>query len=159
MQEKPDCRYANHCGSANKIPFSGTFSWPWVCTTNRPRLGYIVLRKSRQTRFATMPHFADNQIRLRRSANPTQQKRASKRDPWSGKRDSNSRPRPWQGRALPTELFPQYVKNSLLSATSKKFRNSNLPSLFLGTPPLSPFTFSASERKTRFELATLSLEG
>ena len=25
----------------------------------------------------------------------------------SGKRDSNSRPRPWQGRALPTELFPQ----------------------------------------------------
>ncbi len=24
----------------------------------------------------------------------------------SGKRDSNSRPRPWQGRALPTELFP-----------------------------------------------------
>ena len=24
-----------------------------------------------------------------------------------GKRDSNSRPRPWQGRALPTELFPQ----------------------------------------------------
>ena len=26
----------------------------------------------------------------------------------SGKRDSNSRPRPWQGRALPTELFPLY---------------------------------------------------
>ncbi len=26
---------------------------------------------------------------------------------WSGKRDSNSRPRPWQGRALPTELLPQ----------------------------------------------------
>ena len=25
---------------------------------------------------------------------------------WSGKRDSNSRPRPWQGSALPTELFP-----------------------------------------------------
>ena len=27
---------------------------------------------------------------------------------WSGKRDSNSRPRPWQGRALPTELFPLF---------------------------------------------------
>ncbi len=27
---------------------------------------------------------------------------------WSGKRDSNSRPRPWQGRALPTELFPPF---------------------------------------------------
>ena len=29
---------------------------------------------------------------------------------WSGKRDSNSRPRPWQGRALPTELFPHVIK-------------------------------------------------
>ena len=28
---------------------------------------------------------------------------------WSGKRGSNSRPRPWQGRALPTELFPHWV--------------------------------------------------
>src|SRR3569833_4326432 len=27
---------------------------------------------------------------------------------WSGKRDSNSRPQPWQGCALPTELFPRY---------------------------------------------------
>ena len=26
---------------------------------------------------------------------------------WSGKRVSNSRPQPWQGCALPTELFPQ----------------------------------------------------
>ena len=29
------------------------------------------------------------------------------RRPWSEKRDSNSRPRPWQGRALPAELFPR----------------------------------------------------
>ena len=28
---------------------------------------------------------------------------------WSGKRVSNSRPQPWQGCALPTELFPQWV--------------------------------------------------
>ena len=27
-------------------------------------------------------------------------------DIWSGKRDSNSRPSPWQGGALPAELFP-----------------------------------------------------
>jgi hypothetical protein len=27
-------------------------------------------------------------------------------DRWSGKRGSNSRPQPWQGCALPTELFP-----------------------------------------------------
>jgi hypothetical protein len=30
----------------------------------------------------------------------------------SGKRDSDPRPRPWQGRALPTELFPQVVKEN-----------------------------------------------
>ncbi len=29
---------------------------------------------------------------------------------WSGKRDSNSRPQPWQGCALPAELFPHLVK-------------------------------------------------
>ena len=28
---------------------------------------------------------------------------------WSGRRDSNPRPRPWQGRALPTELLPQML--------------------------------------------------
>jgi hypothetical protein len=27
---------------------------------------------------------------------------------WSGKRVSNSRPQPWQGCALPTELFPRF---------------------------------------------------
>ena len=30
-----------------------------------------------------------------------------RRSEWSEKRDSNPRPRPWQGRALPTELFSQ----------------------------------------------------
>lgn len=28
-------------------------------------------------------------------------------DLWSGKRDLNPRPLPWQGNALPTELFPR----------------------------------------------------
>ena len=36
----------------------------------------------------------------------------------SGKRDSNSRPRPWQGRALPTELLPQVLKDG---CKGKKF--------------------------------------
>ena len=31
---------------------------------------------------------------------------------WSGKRDSNSRPQPWQGCALPTELFPLGRRNN-----------------------------------------------
>ena len=30
----------------------------------------------------------------------------------SGKRDSNPRPQPWQGCALPTELFPQHEESS-----------------------------------------------
>src|ERR1700745_202496 len=34
-------------------------------------------------------------------------KSALPRGIWSGKRVSNSRPQPWQGCALPTELFPQ----------------------------------------------------
>ena len=28
---------------------------------------------------------------------------------WSGKRDSDPRPQPWQGCALPTELFPHFL--------------------------------------------------
>src|SRR6266566_5671836 len=34
--------------------------------------------------------------------------------PESGKRDSNPRPQPWQGCALPTELFPRTNKRSRL---------------------------------------------
>ena len=43
---------------------------------------------------------------------------------WSGKRGSNSRPRPWQGRALPTELFPQLktlLGSSVLMSAILKF--------------------------------------
>jgi hypothetical protein len=34
---------------------------------------------------------------------------------WSGKRVSNSRPQPWQGCALPTELFPRFAKANIIS--------------------------------------------
>ena len=34
---------------------------------------------------------------------------------WSGKRVSNSRPQPWQGCALPTELFPHFANQALLT--------------------------------------------
>ena len=47
---------------------------------------------------------------------------------WSGKRDSNSRPRPWQGRALPTELFPQSsshcANHLILLSTNEPCRRS-----------------------------------
>ena len=44
----------------------------------------------------------------------------------SGKRDSNSRPRPWQGRALPTELFPHQkatISRIFEAANVKLFSN------------------------------------
>ncbi len=43
---------------------------------------------------------------------------------WSGKRDSNSRPRPWQGRALPTELFPPFFE---LTDLLNLFRKPHVP--------------------------------
>ena len=36
---------------------------------------------------------------------------------WSGRRDSNPRHRPWQGRTLPTELLPQIKLFSIISIT------------------------------------------
>ena len=60
-----------------------------------------------------------------------QKRPALLRGVWSGKRDSNSRPRPWQGRALPTELFPQYFKDSFLwNGTAKIRQNSESPNIF-----------------------------
>ena len=60
-----------------------------------------------------------------------QKRPAELRGVWSGKRDSNSRPRPWQGRALPTELFPQYVKDRFsLNGTAKIRQKSESPNFF-----------------------------
>ncbi len=45
----------------------------------------------------------------------------------SGKRDSNSRPQPWKGCALPTELFPHIIKElfSNISCTVEKHTLGN----------------------------------
>ena len=45
----------------------------------------------------------------------------------SGKRDSNSRPQPWKGCALPTELFPHIIKElfSNISCTVEKHTFDN----------------------------------
>src|SRR6185437_4184786 len=49
--------------------------------------------------------------RRRSVCSPLGQCRARRRTPArSGKRDSNPRPQPWQGCALPTELFPRAAK-------------------------------------------------
>ena len=51
---------------------------------------------------------------------------------WSGKRDSNPRPQPWQGCALPTELFSHntffsFRSNALLSNTCQGWKLSSYP--------------------------------
>ena len=51
----------------------------------------------------------------------------------SGKRDSNSRPQPWQGCALPTELFPQLVRTFLLSEEEE----TRTPTKQFSLPPQS----------------------
>ena len=40
---------------------------------------------------------------------------------WSGRRGSNSLPRPWQGRALPDELRPQMVPPVGVEPTTRGF--------------------------------------
>ena len=66
----------------------------------------------------------------------------------SGKRDSNSRPQPWQGCALPTELFPHCLsdcecKGTTFSWTDKTFQEKNiLKLLFLFTCLLTPYLYS-----------------
>ena len=68
---------------------------------NTPRCGD---EKRKQSRISLIYRIVC--LPLRRSA---AQKRRPIRPPMSGKRDSDPRPQPWQGCALPTELFPQNV--------------------------------------------------
>ena len=74
----------------------------------------------------------------------------------SGKRDSNSRPQPWQGCALPTELFPQIKKcprqeSNLHVSQHSHLKRARLPFRHVGKWK------RISERKTRLELATPTL--
>src|SRR5215831_14751989 len=68
-----------------------------------PRAGGVVAQKTKP-RYAR--GFANISAWLA-TATATAERRFIRSRNWSGKRDSNSRPRPWQGRALPTELFPR----------------------------------------------------
>ena len=82
----------------------------------------------------TIPHITDMQDHCFMLRNLTQQKRPSEKDLVSGKRDSDPRPQPWQGCALPTELFPQ-------SANNQQFTSIEIAVLPLdGDPMESIFT-------------------
>ncbi len=52
-------------------------------------------------------------------------KNLNKKTFWSGKGDSNSRPQPWQGCALPTELFPRAAYNTLSKLRVNRFMQIN----------------------------------
>src|SRR5438552_17990923 len=56
----------------------------------------------------------------------------------SGKRDSNPRPQPWQGCALPTELFPRAVGQSNRSVGFFVPPPPPPPPLTAPVPPLPP---------------------
>ena len=67
---------------------------------------------------------------------------------WSGKRDSNSRPQPWQGCALPTELFPRkptwYRKSGTHTSdftflTARKALWPNVPRLAVAGEKQGPY--------------------
>ena len=76
----------------------------------------------------------------------------------SGKRDSNPRPQPWQGCALPTELFSQaicYVKD-LRAKNGTRTRDPNLGKVVLYQ--LSYFRVSLSGFEHRCLISRLRVQ-
>src|SRR3989442_15883387 len=61
----------------------------------------------------------------------------------SGKRDSNPRPQPWQGWALPTELLPRASAN-LTAQWGSVYRPRHQP--YRPLPPLPPFSGGEADR-------------
>ena len=72
----------------------------------------------------------------------------------SGKRGSNSRPQPWQGCALPTELFPQMWKFVFWAENEARTRDPNLGKVVLYQ--LSYFR-KCEEEETRTPTSQLTL--
>ena len=64
---------------------------------------------------------------------------------WSGKRVSNSRPQPWQGCALPTELFPHIEKEQSTSNQDGAGNESRTRDLNLGKVALYQLSYSRSD--------------
>jgi hypothetical protein len=77
---------------------------------------------------------------------------------WSGKRDSNSRPQPWQGCALPTELFPHSTQGPNYSVHPMRVNRSglSLPEA-LQTPP--SIEWRAASIRTRIDAVSCTASG
>ena len=80
---------------------------------------------------------------------------------WSGKRDSNPRPRAWKARALPTELFPLSPSNSSLywwrgeDSNLRRHKPADLQSAPFGHSGTSPpKAIVPTKPMARIELAT-----
>ena len=64
----------------------------------------------------------------------------------SGKRDSDPRPQPWQGCALPTELFPQKIKKK-----NGEEEETRTPTSQLTLPPQSSASTNSATSPTYAE--------
>ena len=85
------------------------FQGDWYTGSGFPVPFWSGPRAARLPRYPSVS-FADSSLGERAASSSGDFTKKAIRNPdglWSGKRDLNSRPRPWQGRALPTELFPQ----------------------------------------------------
>ena len=106
--EKPGTFGANRCNSTHCRKSVVHFYCSHPCTTIRHTEKVLLLAvfcygtKTKRPRIFLIYRVVCFNLR-----NIAQQKRPFEKDLTSGKRDSNSRPQPWQGCALPTELFPR----------------------------------------------------
>ena len=68
----------------------------------------------------------------------------------SGKRDSDPRPRPWQGRALPTELFPQnsFFNKKYIEYLICEEEETRTPTSQLTLPPQSSASTNSATSPT-----------
>src|SRR5207253_5677082 len=76
----------------------------------------------------TLPPRRERVVPLQHESSTTKQKgKATALSPgsWSGRRVSNSRPQPWQGCALPTELLPRRTRIIAFSRTAFNLRLEN----------------------------------
>jgi hypothetical protein len=92
-----------------------------------------------------------DQVEVIKSSNGLVKLKFSQSNYESGKRDSNSRPRPWQGRALPTELFPHLVSTS----SNGEEEETRTPTTKLSLPPQSNASTNSATSPTHLKFDAL----
>ncbi len=121
-KKRPADRLASHLHGAD----NGT-------RTRDPNLGKVVLYQLSHVRMEETPGFEPGVKALQASALPLGYVSGCKgpahrpcETEWSGQRDSNPRPQPWQGCALPTEPCPQREKLLYPNRTGRASKWQNL---------------------------------